>query len=173
VATCEPLDVHDSCGGCDGEEEPRQRRGLGEARGLGLDEHAPGAAARRHLGAVVAEIVVGSTTKRRRQRRGRQGADLGEAYSQDLDVLCRVVYMMVAENYKYHSIVISTGRQTGVVIHYRVRTVHRDPTGDRTRDRTTTSSTTVSRVYETPRRAAVTHAPLLPTPGPPCLPAYA
>jgi len=42
--------------------------------------------------------------------------------------------MMVAENYKYHSIVISTGRQTGVVIHYRVRTVHRDPTGDRTRD---------------------------------------
>jgi hypothetical protein len=38
--------------------------------------------------------------------------------------------MMVAENYKYiYTIVISTGRQTGVVIPYRVRTVHRDPTG--------------------------------------------
>ena len=39
--------------------------------------------------------------------------------------------MMVAENYKY-TIVISTGRQTGVVIPYRVRTVHRDLRPDRT-----------------------------------------
>ena len=37
--------------------------------------------------------------------------------------------MMVAENYILYTIVISTGRQTGVVIPYRVRTVHRDPTG--------------------------------------------
>jgi len=51
--------------------------------------------------------------------------------------------MMVAENY---IIVISTGRQTGVVIPYRVRTVHRDPTGDRTRDRTTTSYHRVARI---------------------------
>ena len=68
-----------------------------------------------------------------------------------------------------YTIVISTGRQTGVVIPYRVRTVHRDPTGPDVGPYHLWAYTKV----ETPRRAAVTHAPLLPIPEPPCLPAYA